>query len=338
MAPMMNQTQLLFSPYHGKPPSYSPMGADGPRAMLGRWKACLWAVVATALATIVPSPCLAIDYQPFDWIPFAPGTNVAMGYYDYGAHSFNGTIAGTAKTNINLDSHIGVGRYLHYSEIGGHPYVLDFILPFGALTGGKIDGKRLGDASGVGDPIASVGYWLVNQPEQKRYLSAVTFLTLPIGSYDSHRALNLGGNRWQNDLQVDFTQGFLDKYTIDVSADWIWYGDNTEAGAGRQTLSQSSTYTTYLWLSRDMTSEVQQIFPSALNASLSLGYAGSFGGAQRLDGVSTGVRTEEHQIRLTYMQFLTPTLQGLLSFNHDIAAHGQLKQDFGLLARIAFIF
>jgi hypothetical protein len=261
-----------------------------------------------------------------------------MGFYEYGAHTFNGTITGTVNNNANLDSHIGIARYLHYGEIIEHPYVLDFILPFGAFTNGKLNGMRVGDASGVGDPIASVGYWFINQPEQKRYLSAATFLTLPIGTYDSHRVLNLGENRWQNDFQVDFTQGFLDKYTIDVAADWIWYGNNTKAGTGNQTLSQSSTYTAYLWLSRDVTPEIQQVFPSASNASISVGYAGTFGGALKLGGVSTGLKTDEHQIRLTYMQFITPTLQGLLSFNHDIAANGQFKQNFGLLTRIAIIF
>jgi len=150
--------------------------------------------------------------------------------------------------------------------------------------------------------------------------------------------LNLGGNRWQSDLQADFTQGFLEKYTIDVAADWIWYGDNTKAGTGHQTLSQSATYTAYLWLSRDITPEFRSVFPNALNTSLSVGYAGSFGGALKLDGASTGVKTDEHQIRLTYMQFITPTWQGLISFNHDIAARGQFKQDFGVLLRIAKIF
>jgi hypothetical protein len=261
-----------------------------------------------------------------------------MGFYEYGAHTFNGTIAGTANNNANLDSHIGIARYLHYSEISEHPYVLDFILPFGALTDGKIDGKRLGDASGVGDPIASVGYWFINQPQQKRYLSAATFLTLPIGTYDSNRVLNLGENRWQNDLQADFTQGFLDKYTIDVAADWIWYGDNTKAGTGNQTLSQSATYTAYLWLSRDITRRSSGFFPNALSASISVGYAGTFGGALKLDGVSTGLKTDEHQIRFTYMEFITPTWQGLLSFNHDVEVRGQFKQDFGLLFRIAKIF
>src|SRR5262249_4384893 len=163
------------------------------------------------------------------------------------------------------------------------------------LTDGKIAGTRLGDASGVADPIVSAGYWFINRPEQKRYLSAVTFLTLPIGTYDRHRTLNLGGNRWQNDLQADFTQGFLEQYTVDIAADWIWYGDNTSAGTGHQTLSQSSTYTTYLWLSRDITPEIRAVFPNALNTSISVGYAGSFGGAQKLDGISVGAKTDEHQ-------------------------------------------
>jgi hypothetical protein len=32
-----------------------------------------------------------------------------------------------------------------------------------------------------------------------------------------------------------------------------------------------------------------------------------FGGSQKLDGVLTGEKTDEHQIRLTYMQSITPT-------------------------------
>ncbi|WP_158628722.1 transporter [Dyella choica] len=304
-----------------------------------RWKRSLRFWLAAVFATGVASPCLAIDYQPFDWIPAPPGTNVVLVYYDYGAHNeFNSPIAGTAKNNTHLDSYIGVARYLHYGEISGHPYVLDFILPFGALTDGKIAGKRLGDTSGVADPIASVGYWFVNQPDKKRYLSAVVFLTVPIGSYDSHRVLNLGGNRWQNDLQVDYTQGFLDKYTFDIAADRIWYGDNTRAGTGHQTLSQSATYTAYIWLSRDITPEMQRIFPGALNTSISVGYAGAFGGSQRLDGVSTGGKTHEHQIRFTYMQSISPTWQGAISLSHDVEARGQFKQNFGVLVRIAKSF
>jgi hypothetical protein len=69
-----------------------------------------------------------------------------------------------------------------------------------------------------------------------------------------------------------------------------------------------------------------------------VGYAGLFGGAQTLDGVSMGTQTHEDQLRLTYSQFITPEWQGLLSVNHDIAVSGQFKQDFGLLFRIAKLF
>ena len=294
---------------------------------------------AAGLAIGIVSPCLAIDYQPFDWIPAPPGTSVVLVYYDFGAHNeFDSPITGTAKNNTNLDSYMGVARYLHYGEISGHPYAIDFIQPFGALVDGKIAGKRLGDTSGLADPIASVGYWFVSQPDKKRYLSAVIFLTVPIGSYDSRRSLNLGENRWQSDLQADYTQGFLNQYTFDIAADRIWYGDNTRAGAGRQTLSQSATYTAYSWLSRDITPEIQRIFPEALGTSISIGYAGTFGGSQRLDGVRTGGKTHEHQIRFTYMQSISPTWQGTISFSHDVEARGQFKQNYGVLVRIAKAF
>jgi hypothetical protein len=46
------------------------------------------------------------------------------------------------------------------------------------------------------------------------------FLSIPIGTYDRQSALNLGQNRWQHDLQVDFTQTLFEKFTIDVSGVW----------------------------------------------------------------------------------------------------------------------
>jgi hypothetical protein len=51
--------------------------------------------------------------------------------------------------------------------------------------------------------------------------------------------------------------------------------------------------------------------PTAIQASLSIGYAGTFGGVQKLDGVPTGAKTDEQQIRLSYSQFITPTWQGV---------------------------
>jgi hypothetical protein len=292
-----------------------------------------------ALALAASGPALAIDYQPYDWIPLPAGRDVFMGYYVYAEHNeFTNFLSGTAKGPTSLDVNIGAARYLHYGLLGDHPYVLDFILPFGALTNGKIGGTRLDDASGVGDPIASIGYWLVNDPAHKRYLSAVTFVTFPVGTYDSKKTLNLGGNRWQVDMQADYTQGLSDRTTIDVSGDWIRYGDNSNSGSDHQTLSQHSTYSAYLWLTYDISPELRKLEPNAGQTTFSVGYAGTFGGMQKLDGVSTGLKTDEQQIRASYSQFVTPTLEGTVSLSHDLYAGGQFKENFGVLFRIAKVF
>ena len=305
------------------------MSSPGLRGLAG--------AAGAALALAAAAPAAAIDYQPFDWVPLPAGTNVAMLYYDYGqSNEFNNQYTGTTKAR--LDSHIGVARYLHYGDLFGHRYVLDFIAPFGSLTDGKIGDSRLGSRAGFGDPEVSVGYWFVNDPSQRRYLSGVVFVTLPVGTYDHNRALNLGANRWQNDLQVDFTQGLGRRYTIDLSADWIVYGANTDAGQNRRTLEQNATYGAYVWLTRDVTSEIRRIAPRAGQAYLSVGYAGTWGGAEKLDGLRTGDRTEEQQIRLAYSQFVTPKLEATVSLSHDVEARGQFKHNFGVLLRLAKIF
>jgi len=288
----------------------------------------LRAIIAGVVVMIaVATPCRAVDYQPFDWVPLPRGTGILMGYYQFATHGeLTNTIAGAVK-NSHLDSHIGIARYLYYNEAFGHPFVLDLIAPFGALTDGRIGGNPAGSASGIGDPTVSVGAWLINQPEHGRYLSAASFLSIPIGNYDRQSALNLGQNRWQHDLQVDFTQTLFETFTIDVSGVWTYYGENTDAGPAHQVLAQDSSWSAYAWLT--------YVTPTAGRSSLSVGYAGTFGGAVKLDGVLNGSKTEEHQIRFSYSQFVVPTWQVLLSLSRDVSATGQFKQDFGLLLRIA---
>jgi len=76
---------------------------------------------------------------------------------------------------------------------------------------------------------------------------------------------------------------------VDVSVDWIHSWDNTEAGTGHQTLKQNEKFGTYLWLSYDVTSLLQRsIMPSARQASVSVGYAGTYGRAQSSAGKPPG--------------------------------------------------
>lgn len=266
---------------------------------------------------LVAAPCRAVDYQPADWFAAPRNTNIVMAYYQFSRN---------AGESSRLDGHLAIARYLHYDDAFGQRVVLDLIVPFGALTDATISGQPVGSVAGVGDPTFSVGLWFVNDPLHGRYLSAASFLSVPMGNYDSQRTLNLGRNRWQHDLQIDVSQT-VEAFTADLSGVWTWYGDNGDAGATHQTLSQDSSWTAYAWLTYEVTSAVRR--------SLSIGYAGTFGGAVKLDGVPSGSKTKEHQFRVSYSQFIFPSWQALLSLSRDLSATDQLKQDFGLLLRVA---
>ncbi len=303
-------------------------------------KRSLVSAIACGLgAAIAACPTWAIDYQPFDWVPLPRGTKVLSLYYEYGAHdSYNNTIAGTS--DANLESDVGIVRYIDYRKesLFGHQWDWNVLVPFGGLRNGRIDGQQLGNANGVADPVASIGYFLINEPDEKRYLTFAPYLTIPIGSYDRNKPLNLGGNRWIYNFQGDYTQGIGDKFTLDVSAGWTWYGDNNKAGNGYQRLTQDTSYELYGWLAYDVSDAVGHAFPGASNANVAIGYMGIFGGAQKLDSISNGQKARQDQLRATYMMNFSPKTQGLIEVTHDTHVEGQFRQNFGLILRLVNAF
>ncbi len=133
---------------------------------------------------ITAGPTWAIDYQPFDWVPLPAGTKVLSLYYEYGAHnSYNNTITGSFSNDTKLDSNIGIVRYIHYGKdpLFGHPWDWNVLVPFGSISNGRINGQQLGSASGVSDPVASIGYFFVNEPEKKRFVTFAESRRQPLG-------------------------------------------------------------------------------------------------------------------------------------------------------------
>ncbi len=303
-------------------------------------KRSLVSAIACGLgAAIAACPTWAIDYQPFDWVPLPRGTKVLSLYYEYGAHdSYNNTIAGTS--DANLESDVGIVRYIDYRKesLFGHQWDWNVLVPFGGLRNGRIDEQQLGNANGVADPVASIASFLINEPDEKRYLTFAPYLTIPIGSYDRNKPLNLGGNRWIYNFQGDYTQGIGDKFTLDVSVGWTWYGDNNKAGNGYQRLTQDTSYELYGWLAYDVSDAVGHAFPGASNANVAIGYMGIFGGAQKLDSISNGQKARQDQLRATYMMNFSPKTQGLIEVTHDTHVEGQFRQNFGLILRLVNAF
>ena len=271
----------------------------------------------------------AIDYLPFDYVAPPPGTTAVLGYYLYGSRSgLNSNKSGNISSGTSLDSHIGAVRLVHYEELFEHPVAVQAILPFGALTDAKLGGVPIDDAFGMGDPILTLAFWPVSQPQERRWLVIANYLSFPVGDYEPGKALNIGGNRWQDDVQVGLIQGLPGGFTLDMAFDLIVYGPNQRAGTGQQTLRQQSTFEAYGWLAYNVT---PQLFTA-------LGWAGTFGGEQRLDSVPNGLKTHVQQVRGSVGYAFAPSWQVVGEIGRDISTSGGFPQDVALTFRLLKVF
>jgi hypothetical protein len=270
----------------------------------------------------------AFDIEPRDYIPAPSGTNLIALYslfQDYGPLNLAGgpTIGG----NTGVRSELEVLRYIYYGDITGRSYALQLVLPMGTAHG-EIAGRKLAGTGGIGDLLLAAGVSLLPHPEPDMNVGIVSYTSLPTGSYAPERALNLGANRWGEDVQVGYTQGVGGKLWFDFAADIGVFAANPQAGVSRQPLVQQPTYQLQSWLS-------YIISPTSL---ASVGAAALLGGTQTLGGAPNGLKTQSQQIRAAYTQVISPSFQLLGSVAHDVNTAGGFKQTFGVTLRAAYFF
>lgn len=289
----------------------------------------LWLALMLAIAALFQlRPALAVDIGPTDYVPAPAGTDALLLYYRH-ADSGSAHLTTTGKaSDSSLTADSGILRYIHYADLGGITIAPQILIPAAALHEAKLGGADLNQPGGLGDVILANVFWLVNNPAQKRYFGVTPYVWLPVGRYDHGDALNIGENRWKANVQAGFDQGFGDKWAIGLTADATWYGDNTEAGTGGQTLKQDTSYQTQVWLRYDISSE----------SSVAAGLSQTLGGKQTLDAAANGFKTEVTQARLSYSQFLTPSfqVQGILST--DLRVRGGFEEDYGAQVRLLKVF
>jgi hypothetical protein len=95
------------------------------------------------------------------------------------------------------------------------------IIPFGKVA------LSPRSASGVGDPVVGSALWLVNQPQEQRWLTVSAFASLPVGKYDSAKgAINLGENRWKGMFQSAYMTSLSKDFMLDLVGEYALYGEN----------------------------------------------------------------------------------------------------------------
>lgn len=282
---------------------------------------------AVLCATLAAPQAHAVDVDAGDYTALPAGTNLAMLYYQYATRDGLYAQGNKAPMNAGLDSHVGILRGVHFTEIGGYIVDPQFLLPFGRLEG-KDDLSALGSASGVGDLILAATVWLVNRPQTGTYFGITPFVYAPTGNYDHDDALNLGENRWKFALQAGFITKLSDKVSLDLIGDFTLYGKNDEFGPSKATMKQKPS----------MQFQGHLRYHMSDSWDLRAGLSHSIGGETELAGVDQGDRLRTTKVSVGTGWFMAPDLQLLVNYGRDISVRNGLREDDRLNLRVLKVF
>ncbi|UMY16498.1 transporter [Methylobacterium organophilum] len=286
-------------------------------------------MVLLATATCLPSRnAQAQEIMPYDFTVLPAGTTLAMGYYAYGHNTDYRITGGPTLRDSGLEVHAGIARLVHYGEIGSIRGGVQVFQIFGGLQDVRIGCQPVASTFGAQNVTLSAFFWPYINVDSQTAVMVLGFINPPTGTYDRFAALNLGDNRVRGTVQLGLQQGFGEHLGLDLAYDAQFYGENDRAFPGTGLLTQAPTHRIQAWLNWRWN-------PSF---STSIGYTGIWGGAQNLNGLPTGARTETQRIRFHGGYFIDPTLQIGLELNHDLHSEGGFRQDFGAIMRVLKVF
>lgn len=269
----------------------------------------------------------AIDWDSGDWTAPTPGVDLGLIYYQHVTRKELYTNGDKTSGNAVLTSDVTMLRYAHPITIGGYVVNPNFVLPFGNLDA---DGNlaALGEAGWVCDLLLTAPVWVVNKPDQRIYLGISPYLILPTGSYDKNRGLNLGENRYKTDLQVGAVYGFGREFSLEGTADVMWFGKNIEANASCACKRQKPSHQFLGYFN----------WHYVPTTTFALGISWTTGGETSIDGIAQNDRTETRKWILTASTFIGKHTQLMLSAGRDISVTNGLKEDLRFNFRLLRLF
>jgi hypothetical protein len=219
-------------------------------------------------------------------------TNI-LSLYAYGVDG-NLNAEGTAVINGSTQNTIIAGQYTRAFDVAGRPLGLFAIVPYAALDG-ELDLPRRTvpfEQEGFGDIILGGVLGLVGSPAMTRseYVSAdpgfelglLAKLTLPTGSYDPERPINIGANRYALQLGVPLGwyigTSYLDPQlmTFEITPSVMLFTDNEDAFGRANVTGQDPLYTIEAHLTRNINAANWVSFDALY----------TYGGATSTDGTS----------------------------------------------------
>src|SRR5215470_3952202 len=100
-------------------------------------------------------------------------------------------------------------RFAYFSQIAGHPFVIEAEIPFATLTDVNIPGTNSLVAGGLADPVVHLTYFFISDAKVQRWLGFTNYFYLPLGRpFDNQKAVNVSTARQFTDVpQIGYTEG-----------------------------------------------------------------------------------------------------------------------------------
>jgi hypothetical protein len=137
------------------------------------------------------------------------GTFIALQYAGFAHSNAFFDTAGNQVPNSHANIWEEFTRFAYFTQLGGHPLVIEAEVPFATLTDvGNIPAPNNQVASGLTDPVVHLTYFLISDAQTQRWLGLTDYLYMPFGNYDNTKAINVATAHQFTDVpQIGYTEG-----------------------------------------------------------------------------------------------------------------------------------
>lgn len=254
-----------------------------------------------------------------DWQNLPEDLNLFFAYYSRGDASSHVNTP-LPFDGVNTTADLFILRYAHTFDIDGRSSGIQIIQPYADISISLDDATRFtgtksdhspGDTQIVfihnliGGPSMSMEEFNHWAPEP--FITSALWITLPTGSYDRHRSINVGANRWA--FRPEFAMGYpVDSFWLELNTWAILYTDNNQY-QDNKTLSQRPLYTAE--------GHISYTFSPALWVSADSTWTG--GGETKVDGDMKDNQQQSTTLGTTAGFMLTPQFGGMISWSKTVA-------------------
>jgi hypothetical protein len=292
------------------------------------------------------------------------GTFIALQYAGFAHSNAFVDTSGNQVPNSHANVWEEFTRFAYFTQLGGHPFVIEAEVPFATLTNASVPGFPNSEvAGGFADPVVHLTYFFISDAQTQRWLGLTNYLYIPYGNYDNTKLINVATPHQFTDVpQIGYTEGLgkfspaLKGFFFDLVANASLHTDgdsplnfvNTPSilGPGTLTYDKLTQSTSY-----DIKAFVR--YEPMTFAFIALGIEKSWGGEQTLiNGRFTVPGTpivvpqnplpfsEDDYLR-GHLQFQFPLAQDFAvaaDVFHDFTRIGGFKEDIGAEIRLTKFF